>query len=1287
ARRVHGAAITGQPTSATVNAPIAASFTVTASGSSTYQWQIFDGVNWVNVPATAPYSGTTTATLNITPTDISLSDNEYRCIVQAATPCTDVISNVVSLTVNPTPCGVTESFANIPTTSSGTYLNRMWTGDNGFTWNATSARTDQTLIGKAIATDAVGTVTSPTVSGGIGTLSFKYVRAFTGTGGRTIKVYINGNQFGADIVVNPGSNTVQNYSSLINISGPVTVELRTSGAQIIIDDINWTCYTGCTPLQTIAGFTPSEGPAGTLVTINGTSFTAGSSVKFGGILSTAVTFVNSTTLIAEVPSGAISGPITVTESGCDRISAGTFTLLSSNNNCGVAGVPVSNGLIITEVFDSEVGTLGYVELFNPTTSAISLSSYSIRVATGANNDYSLGSGSLASGATMVVRLGNPTSSNSTVCTVPTPVTQDAAGGFNGNDQIILRLGTANHDVVNNPNYGSPNNDNYRGFSQLRNPGNTTPRATYVPAEWTNSNTESCSHLGIAPTAISSNNITVSSHPADVSCNQPLTFSVTAVATPSLGTYVWRYQAPGSAIWELVSNFPAALGVSVTAAGQPSITITGNTANLKDYQFYVEVSTAGSPSCSRYSNAAQYSYDSKAVYRPKTGVTTGNWSDYTIWEMSDLASGTFINACTYPTALNSSEVIISAGKSITLDIDNPIDKLTIDVDATLTSTATSTLDILNGGTGADFILNGTFIDGANNSNGIGFDGTSSWVMGNAATLIKTNTSGSAAYRDNYDGGISNIPATAKWILRGNSAMNVSFTTASGSTGSYPSASYYPNLIFESTSGVWNPLLATSRFTGSLSTATIKGDLDIGGTGAGTVVVYNENIFATPIKVNGNLLVRAGNTLTNAGDAAGTGFEVSKNITVDGILNINANNKGLLKLSGIADQIISGNGAENMNIDSLVIDKLPAGKVINNRKLNVYNTFAPLNASIWEFGTGDLVLKSNLTKTARVEVLTAATITYPAAGRFVVERYIHYTGNWNLLASPTTELTPANAQSIYNSWQEAGVYSNTGYGTQVTMPAPIGTGLDNQSPGYSFKWWNNATRAFVGVSNTTTELVNRPQGFFGFVRGDRTYTSGQLGGPTTLRSRGRIYTPTTPAPATTVLLPTSINGYFISVANPLASTIDFDKVLVHSTGIKDAYSVWDPTPSGNYGVGRYNTFNKLLGQWINQLPAGLYVDPDSTLQSGQAFYVEADNLVASIISFEEADKLKSSRTVTRIPIVMMSTMLHTENGAIADGNRAGALYRFVSLCRQCRVADLVRSSQGHATATVRWHALMA
>ena len=134
---------------------------------------------------------------------------------------------------------ISESFENIPANSSS-YSNTSWTGDDGLEWNATDARTDQTLNGRAI-TIRDGALTAPTVSGGIGTLTVTTLRVFSGDAG-TFDLNVNGN-FIATIPYGDTAQTV--IIPDINIEGTITVLINnnTSGSnRVMFDDLSWTCY-------------------------------------------------------------------------------------------------------------------------------------------------------------------------------------------------------------------------------------------------------------------------------------------------------------------------------------------------------------------------------------------------------------------------------------------------------------------------------------------------------------------------------------------------------------------------------------------------------------------------------------------------------------------------------------------------------------------------------------------------------------------------------------------------------------------------------------------------------------------------------------------------------------------------------------------------------------------------------------------------------------------------------------------------------------------------------------
>jgi hypothetical protein len=287
-----------------------------------------------------------------------------------------------------------------------------------------------------------------------------------------------------------------------------------------------------------------------------------------------------------------------------------------------------------------------------------------------------------------------------------------------------------------------------------------------------------------------------------------------------GTAVWvnTLTADFSAITTVENN--ANFGVRIVSTFAPSTTAyaptnTGSTYNPATGTWRFDMITVTG------TDAAQ----ADLFFRPANA--SGNWSDIGSWETStDQINWT---PATLTPNFQAKNITIQNGQTLTLDVDVEIDQLTIEEGGTLVLANTNTLTF-NNGVGTDLIVNGTLEDNATSGNGLSFDANATWSLGANGTILKTNNSTTVAYRDNYEGGMNNIPATAHWIIRYLGSGNPSFTTVGGS--------FYPNLTFESSSGNWNPGISTSRFSGSGDFATIKGNLDVGGTGIGTVNIYNQ-----------------------------------------------------------------------------------------------------------------------------------------------------------------------------------------------------------------------------------------------------------------------------------------------------------------------------------------------------------------------------------------------------------------------------------------------------------------
>jgi hypothetical protein len=79
-------------------------------------------------------------------------------------------------------------------------------------------------------------------------------------------------------------------------------------------------------LPSVAGFSPTSGPVGTLVTITGANFTGASAVTFGGAGARSFAVLSATQIQVRVPRGATTGKIVVTTPAGNATSAGNFSV-------------------------------------------------------------------------------------------------------------------------------------------------------------------------------------------------------------------------------------------------------------------------------------------------------------------------------------------------------------------------------------------------------------------------------------------------------------------------------------------------------------------------------------------------------------------------------------------------------------------------------------------------------------------------------------------------------------------------------------------------------------------------------------------------------------------------------------------------------------------------------------------------------------------------------------------------------------------------------------------------
>lgn len=187
---------------------------------------------------------------------------------------------------------------------------------------------------------------------------------------------------------------------------------------------------------TITSFTPASGIVGTVITINGTSFDAGSLVvKFGTGTVASPTLVSATKITAIVPATATTGKITVETAAGAAQSATNFAVIGSPAVTAFSPASGAIGVAVTLTGTSFVNVSNVK--FNTTT----ISSPNFTVVSATQINVNVPAGAATGKISVTTPAGTGTSANNfTVLVPPTLTSFTPTAGLQGSTVVITGTG-------------------------------------------------------------------------------------------------------------------------------------------------------------------------------------------------------------------------------------------------------------------------------------------------------------------------------------------------------------------------------------------------------------------------------------------------------------------------------------------------------------------------------------------------------------------------------------------------------------------------------------------------------------------------------------------------------------------------------------------------------------------------------------------------------------------------------------------------------------------------------
>ncbi|WP_425076900.1 gliding motility-associated C-terminal domain-containing protein [Psychroserpens sp. S379A] len=324
------------------------------------------------------------------------------------------------------------------------------------------------------------------------------------------------------------------------------------------------------PAPIVSSFSPLSGPKNTIVTIVGSNFLDVTTAQMNGVTVNFNT-ISDTELTVTIPTNLSSdSQITLISSGgCSETSAQTFSLITSECDA------VSDEIFISEVYDSDGGSYGIIELYNPTNTAINLDGiYEIERYGDIGNPTPSATipltGTINPSQTYIIEMG----STGNTCNNFTP-NINIGSGINENDEIVLLKNTNRIDVLHT--------DINIGYTFIRNADANAPSTTFDINDWMFSDIENCSDIGMHTSNGGSTPNITQPISQNICENDSTSFSVSV----DTGTYTYQ--------WKILDNSGNWINVTDDAiySGATTNTLSLNNVpfSFNNNQYYCEMVSA------------------------------------------------------------------------------------------------------------------------------------------------------------------------------------------------------------------------------------------------------------------------------------------------------------------------------------------------------------------------------------------------------------------------------------------------------------------------------------------------------------------------------------------------------------------------------------------------------------------------------------------------------------------------------------------------------------------------